>query len=222
MTDPFKIVAVVSPRQGGEWLVLNRKPKFRYVKFGARLIAKDGPFADVLEGPWGNNAFGGIEFDIPMTDGTVIRAKGNWWASNLPGYCSIGISTEDDLRNCYVFGSGLVNPEALADLRSAYTGIVYPYWDYEKVLCFDGLRQDLYRRIWKLERDKKHLVRNVKRIASEAQAEMTLTADEVLRVREALQRIVDGNPTCDSPEASISWMEAQACAALAIVDKVKP
>jgi len=55
-----------------------------------------------------------------------------------------------------------ITPDELAALRATYTGCVYPYWDYEKVIKFDDQRRDLWDRIFREERRCKALEAAVK------------------------------------------------------------
>lgn len=176
MSD-IKIEAVVEFNDG-EALVINRKPKYLFEKIGKDLVGRDGPFARTYKYEvvnCGPKAFGGAVFDIPMRDGTylegdtwvdykddTIRANGQYWASGLKGFSSITYSTRKDLMNCYVFTGGMAEPDAVAELRAVYTGCVYPYRDYERVINYDEDRMKWFRKNSKLERDKRNLITHVK------------------------------------------------------------
>lgn len=173
VADPMKIIAVVEFNKG-EAFVLNRAPKFLYERQGNDLIATDGPFTAVYryELPCGRfKAFAGREFDIPMLDGSTIKASGQYWASGLEGHLEVTWSIEERLRDCYVFfGGAMAKPDELAALRSEYNGCVYPYWDYEKVLKFDEMRMKGYRRQRELERALSHVKRNAKCLKAQLRA----------------------------------------------------
>lgn len=52
-------------------------------------------------------AFGGRKFDIPLLDGGVVKASGEWWDSTPDSYhgmlYSIGIGTPSELGSCNVY-----------------------------------------------------------------------------------------------------------------------
>lgn len=164
--DDVKIVAVVMAN-GKEWYVLNRHPKFLYERKGDLLIAKDGPFTDVYgyDPPVGRfKAFAGREFDIPMKDGTAIRATGQWWHIHIPeAGRSYGISTVEQLLKCYVFSSAQLDAEWLEKARSEYSSGIYPYRDYEKVIRYDVDRKKWWEKQTYWERSKRALISQARR-----------------------------------------------------------
>lgn len=94
------------------FLLLNRKPVFAFFERDKWLIAEDNGFFKFYyyEKPVGRfKAFGGSEFDIPMKNGKVIKANGQWWDAVPKDYISkvdsYGYGTIDTLSKCYVFGS---------------------------------------------------------------------------------------------------------------------
>jgi hypothetical protein len=143
---PLTVEAVVS-MNGGEGLVLNRGLKFLYEYEGQDLIGNDGPFWDVLryERPVGRSkAFGGREFDIPLRNGGVVRASGQYWQAHISGHRGVPYGTIEQLRKCYVFmGGACVAPDAYAELRATYTGEVFGYWDYEEKLKREQVGSDV-------------------------------------------------------------------------------
>lgn len=172
MTEPLKIVALVQINNS-EALVLNRPLKMLYEFSGQDLIGSDGPFRRALryETPRGRfKAFAGSEFDIPLKDGGTVRAKGQYWSAGLEGFTETAYGTVDGLKKCYVYTGALIDPAALQELRAEYTGCVYPYWDYEKVIKYDDERRYWINKCFKLEdrlrRDKTHLIANVKAAAA--------------------------------------------------------
>jgi hypothetical protein len=56
-----------------------------------------------------------------------------------------------------------ITPEDYQTLRDSYTGCVYPYWDYEKLIKYDDMRRDLYRRLFHEERRVRSLITEVKK-----------------------------------------------------------
>lgn len=198
--DPFKIEAVVS-MNGGEALVLNRAPRPLYEFSGKDLIGRDGPFIDVLkyDPPSGRfKAFAGREFDVPMADGSMVKASGQYWSAGLKGAVDAAWGTESGLKNCYVFKSGSWDADALAELRSEYTGEVFPYWAYEALLNANDWRSAASRAKWKAEKDKKHILRNLRSIAAER--------DQLLKLLEAVK--------------SEAWAEERAACAKACDDEL--
>jgi hypothetical protein len=96
-------------------LVLNRMPEPLFERRGRWLVGNDDCVfqfyaLERVEGPSHWKAFGGREFDIPMVDGSVERAKGQWWNSFPSDFRGLtyshGVSTIDKLAECYVFYFG--------------------------------------------------------------------------------------------------------------------
>lgn len=140
----YKIEAIVS-MNGGEALVLSEKPKITYEKYGNVLLGLDehGVFAGnyIHEAPserW--KAFAGRKFDIPMSDGSIIKAERQWWDGGLNQFkeilgCNIIHATARDivsLKNCYVFCGYSAVEEEYIKLRETYTGKIYEYREYER------------------------------------------------------------------------------------------
>lgn len=92
-------------------LVVSRLPKPLFERRGQLLIGEDcGVFQFYgyeQPGPtW--KAFGGRKFEIPMADGTTIKANGQWWDPSIPAdyrdlLYSFGLNTEEKLGECHVF-----------------------------------------------------------------------------------------------------------------------
>lgn len=104
------------------FVVLDTMPEFVYERKGNNLVASDDGFYDCLfyERPTKySKAFGGREFELPMKDGSVIKASGQWWdggySDNAPEeIIPVGINTIAGLHHCYVFSSGHISKEKLA------------------------------------------------------------------------------------------------------------
>ena len=159
---PFKILSAVTFNKG-EAYVLNRAPTFKYAREGNNLIGRDGPFVDLYyhEKPTKRfEAFAGREFDIPMLDGTVVRASGQWWRGHVKDAPSITYNTNEGLLNCYVYYGAQVDADALSSLRDEYTGFVYPYHDYETILNKDKQWKAICERDQIISTLKKQLSRN--------------------------------------------------------------
>lgn len=119
------------------YLVLDEMPKFVFERKGNRLDAEDDGFFESYgyEAPserW--QAFGGRKFDLPLKDGTVEHASGQWWwcaplVSANPGkIVSVGLSTLENLGKCYVFTSGSIAKSKL----DAWLSDNEPSTNYEK------------------------------------------------------------------------------------------
>lgn len=132
-SDRLIVVAVVK-FNAGEALVLNRTIRFVYEKVGNDFVGKDGPFSDFLYYSHSSGAFAGRTLSLHMADGTVCNVKDHWWHGTPKGCVDAVIGDVESLRRCYVFRSGSIQKEAYQALRDTYTGCVYPYFDYEKII----------------------------------------------------------------------------------------
>jgi hypothetical protein len=96
------------------FLVLDRMPDLKFYREGDKLLATDGRFYraygyDTPSKHW--QAFAGAKFDIPLVDGTVAHAYGQWWQVSHPVVEGVvmsrpGISTIEALGRCNVFSGG--------------------------------------------------------------------------------------------------------------------
>lgn len=169
MSD-LSVVAVVD-MNGGEGLVLSRPLRFVYSRSGKDFIGSDGPFRDVLRYDRASDAFAGRELSLLMDDGSTETVKDHWWQSYFPGCVSVAFGDVESLRKCYVFSGGAcISPFDLAALRATYTGCVYPYWDYERVVKHDEMRRELWERVRREERRVASAVAEAKRQAARADA----------------------------------------------------
>ncbi len=107
-------------------VVLDRMPEHKYKKDLINdkqwLVSECGPFVSAyyFESPQGRfKAFAGREFDIPMEDGTVEKAFGQWWDGTpekySKGMVSTGCNTVDGLNNCNVFTSTIMRSDMILD-----------------------------------------------------------------------------------------------------------
>jgi hypothetical protein len=156
----FKVLAVVQFNQD-EALVLNRPIKFVYHERGRSFVGVDGPFRDYLAYGGGSGAFAGRELTLPMEDGSVRKIRDQWWAAVLDGYRDVVVHSLEELQRCYVFSGAKVSAYDYSALRATYSGCVYPYWDYEKVIRYEGERKK-YIDLWFREQAK------VKKVVAEA------------------------------------------------------
>lgn len=171
--EELKVIAVVQINSG-EALVLNRPINFIYEEIGRDLIGSDGPFKrPLLYSPASAafKAFAGREMTLNMRDGSQRKIKDHWWSGCLPGHQGVTACDLESLKKCYVFFGGMaIAPEDYQILRDSYTGCVYPYWDYKKIIKYDVVRMDLYRRLRHEEKRVKSLIREVKRLHSASSA----------------------------------------------------
>jgi hypothetical protein len=172
LDQPLKVVALVEFNKS-QSLVFNRMPLYKYTIDGDLMWANDGPFYSCFkyEKPSKNwQAFAGRKFDLDMLDGSVTKCEGQWWDGGISclseklglALNSITIGTVEHLIDCYVFMGTSGNNEDIQKLISEYKGVIYPYWDYEKVIKFDKMRHDLIKKQLKLERANKALIAEVK------------------------------------------------------------
>lgn len=163
--EELKVVAVVQINSG-EALVLNRPLNFIYEEIGRDLIGSDGPFKQALfysPASAAFKAFAGSEMTLNMRDGSQRKVKDHWWSGCLPEHQSVTACDLQSLKKCYVFFGGMaIAPEDYQTLRDSYTGCVYPYWDYEKLIKYDDMRKDLYRRLFHEQKRVKSLITEVK------------------------------------------------------------
>ena len=166
MNEELKVIAVVQFNRG-EALVLSRPLNFVYEEIGRDLIGSDGPFKRALfysPASEAFKAFAGSEMKLNMQDGSQRVVKDHWWAGCLPGHLDVTTGDLVSLKKCYVFfGGAAITADDFQVLRESYTGCVYPYWDYEKVIKYDDLRRDLYRRLSHERGRVKSLVTEVKK-----------------------------------------------------------
>lgn len=164
--EELKVVAVVQINSG-EALVLNRPLNFIYEEIGRDLIGSDGPFKRALfysPASAAFKAFAGSEMTLNMRDGSQRKVKDHWWSGCLPEHQSVTACDLQSLKKCYVFFGGMaIAPEDYQTLRDSYTGCVYLYWDYEKLIKYDDMRKDLYRRLFHEQKRVKSLITEVKK-----------------------------------------------------------
>jgi hypothetical protein len=103
-------------------LLVDEMPVLVFEKNRGLLVATHDGFSQCYEyqtpGPT-FKAFGGREFDIPLKDGTVEHAWGQWWdrspfiTKDQGPYTPVGIATLADLQRCYVFAHGVIETAKL-------------------------------------------------------------------------------------------------------------
>jgi hypothetical protein len=145
-----KIISVVKFNDG-EAFVLKEKPKMVYTKYGKdTIIGTDGIFYIFFgfEYPTPRReAFSGRAFDIQLETGEVIKCSGQWWDKITKRAIDVlGINDTDNkivyatansldkLKECYVFTGYKSLSSKIEEFRKSYTGKVYDYWEYEKIV----------------------------------------------------------------------------------------
>lgn len=124
---PNIIDVIIHGKYEQVFVVLDRMPKFTYERRGNCLVAEDDGCYNTYyyERPTSERfrAFAGRKFDIPMKDGTVEKASGQWWdgkhheAATEP-IVDVGINTIAGLHSCYVFMSGHISKAKFDDWMS--------------------------------------------------------------------------------------------------------
>lgn len=168
----LRVVALVEINKS-VGLVLNRQLKFVYEKAGQDFIGKDGPFTRFLyyEKSTSNfRAFAGAELKLPLIDGSTVAVKNDWWSGLLKDHCSVAVGSVEELKKCYVFSGVSIREIDLFSLKKSYSGCVYPYWDYDKVIRFDDMRRDLCKKLWHEERRRDALIAEVKKMSKELES----------------------------------------------------
>lgn len=170
MNIPELAVIAVVQFNDGEALVFNRPMNLTYEQIGNDYIGSDGPITRALyysPASGAFKAFAGSELTLQMKDGSVRKIKDHWWAGNPSGHRNVTVGDISSLKRCYVFTAASMDKEAYQLLRSTYSGCVYPYWDYEKIIKYDDMRRDFFRRELKLNCRVKALISEVKKKHSE-------------------------------------------------------
>lgn len=105
------ILDIIITKNNQFFLILDKNPEFKYTKKEKILSAYDnGFYSEYLYIPFSSGAFAGRKFEIPMSDGTIIKASGQYW-DNWNINCifpttSIGYNTIEELQKIYVFNGG--------------------------------------------------------------------------------------------------------------------
>lgn len=140
-----KIIAIVKFNDHFAY-VLEKKPELKYTKYeNITIVGTDGCICECYgyERPSGSwKAFAGRKFDLELTDGTTEHCYGQWWdsvtrkAREVINDKIIRITARDvaGLRRCYVFTGYYAKEKEIEKLRSEYTGKIYGYDEYEKIL----------------------------------------------------------------------------------------
>lgn len=139
----YKVEAVVMSNKR-ECLVLDKDPVIKYERYGNHLLGLDeyGIFCNCYyhqrpSGSW--EAFAGRKFDIPMADGTIEKAYGQWWSGGEGFFTETlgarvvdcATSTIKEMKECYLLYSFRAVAEEWQKLRDTYSGKVWGYWEFD-------------------------------------------------------------------------------------------
>lgn len=123
--NAIKIIDIIHHRNKyatQQFVVIDRYPVFRYERKGIWLAAEDSGFFNFYYHQAPDKmfqAFAGREFDIPLADGEVIKANGQWWDGTPVDYNGLlthtGIGTVERLSGCNVFSSGHIDSVIVND-----------------------------------------------------------------------------------------------------------
>ena len=151
MNDKFKVVAKVRCNDRYAY-VFDRRPEFLYTKIDHETIIGecDGMLRFYKRDSFGKywKAFGGAEFELKLTDGTVEKCFGQWWDGmskaanelfNPDDITYFAYSTIEELRKCYVYSGCRAIRKWVGELDVSYEGTVYDYWEFEKLLKMNKL-----------------------------------------------------------------------------------
>lgn len=101
------------------FIVLDKMPDFKYERVGNNLIGEDSGFYNFYGYRNSRDAFGGREFDIPMLDGGIEKAFGQWWDCMPEDYRELvgafGIGTPEKLGEYNVFSSACVDMDIITE-----------------------------------------------------------------------------------------------------------
>ena len=143
----MKIIAVVKFNEG-EALVFDEMPDPIYTKYGNdTIIGKSGSFYTCYgynEPSRWSKAFGGREFNIKLSDGTIEHCSGQWW-DLVTGVAKKELHIDGDerilvrvtandiksLSNCYVYYGLYAIGSEVSEMRKQYNGRVYEYYEFE-------------------------------------------------------------------------------------------
>lgn len=142
----LKVIAKVTSKNMDHY-VFGRRPEFLYTKMDENTIIEqcEGMLRFYSREPYDARwrAFGGREFEIELTDGSVEKFHGQWWCGmnktsmtlfDIDKVCSFAYGSEEDLRQCYVFIGCYADKDWVKKIDSEYKGKTYEYWEYEEII----------------------------------------------------------------------------------------
>jgi len=142
--QPIKIIDIIHHKNKYAtqvFHIVDRMPSFLYERDGKWLVGEDSGFFNFYyyNRPSPNwRAFAGRKFDIPMKDGTIEQANGQWWSGMKPDYqgllSSVGIGTPEKLGKCNVFTGMWVDSHLVRHTINPSNN----YYKYDKGSCDFG------------------------------------------------------------------------------------
>ena len=144
--DNIKIIAKVRFNDRYAY-VLNKYPTFLYTKIDKETIIgyHEEMYSfykkEAFNEKW--KAFGGRKFELKLTDGNVEKCFGQWWDGITKAVeelfkgkelCYFTFSSNDVLKDCYVYSGCYCDAVWLEKLDKEYKGKIYDYFEYEKLL----------------------------------------------------------------------------------------
>lgn len=160
----------------GKAYVLDKNPEFKCYRLGTNIIyATDGIFYKCYKYEGGSKAFGGRKFTLQIEDTKeLVECSGQWYDGGYGilnkelglNLVNITYNTDEDLKKCYVFSGATVDNNTFELILEESGELFYhDYYDYEKILRYDDLRNKSYYKERNLERHKKSLIKQCKRLA---------------------------------------------------------
>ncbi len=154
-------------------MAFDDKITLKYNKIGSLIYGTDGLFYKCYfyDAPSGRfQAFAGRKFDLHLESGEVVNCHGQWWDGGYQELSkllnieivSVTASDIDSLKECYVYCGYHADKGKINEILSKHDGPVFAYYDYEKLIKYDDLRNEYFWYKMKSERAKKKLIANVK------------------------------------------------------------
>jgi len=126
MKKQIQILDIIVNKHDQIFLLLDRMPELLYIRKDSWLGASDSGFYKFYyhhRDPHAK-AFAGRTIHIPLLDGTIIEATGQWWDGIHPDYTDlklVGVGSFEKLRKCYVFCGYKVRLDIIQKALSDFT-----------------------------------------------------------------------------------------------------
>lgn len=122
MTEIVDVIMHKNKYDTQMFIVLDQEPKHLYERENQWLIAEDSGVFDFYyhrKPDQYSKAFAGKEFSIPLKDGSVAKADGQWWHGCPESYSDLvyetGYGTKEGLGRCNVFAAIWVDKKMVDD-----------------------------------------------------------------------------------------------------------
>ena len=147
--EKIKIIAIIREQDGGYMYVINRDIKYIYTKIDRETIIGEDEGVlqfykrDASIYPFGKTAFGGREFTLKLSDGTVEKCNGQWWDDfsnaalelyNIDDIVYFPSATIDDLKKFDLFYCRRCDRRWLEKLEAEYKGKIYTRDEYRDII----------------------------------------------------------------------------------------